>query len=69
MSCVICEAPTSKKPFCDKHMSAEKSLRDAFKSWKKAKNIDWDQYLDEIIENSNTGKWVREVAEYLKKQK
>ena len=67
MNCEICELPTSKEPFCDKHDSALKSLKKAFEEWKKAKNIEWKEYLDQIIENTNSGKWVIEMAEYLKK--
>jgi hypothetical protein len=69
MKCKICENPISSDPYCQNHKQAEKALKEGFKEWQKAKEIDWDRYIDEIISNDNTGNWVREVAEYLKKNK
>ena len=36
-----------------------------FEEWKKALNISWEDYLNEIIKNPYTGEWAKEVAEYL----
>jgi hypothetical protein len=37
-------------------------LKEAFERWKRADDIGWDDYLEEICENPETGEWVREIA-------
>jgi hypothetical protein len=33
--------------------------------WRKAQGISWKEYLSEIQQNSLTGEWAKEVANYL----
>lgn len=40
-------------------------LRDSFERWSRALSIDWDRFLREVSDNSETGEWAREVAENL----
>jgi hypothetical protein len=35
--------------------------------WKKALEISWKEYLNEIVRNPLTGEWAKEVAEHLMK--
>ncbi len=65
MSCSICDNKTGEIVFCEYHEVAYKNIKEAFKSWQKAMNIEWMEYLKRIIEHDFTGKWVREVAEFL----
>jgi hypothetical protein len=36
-----------------------------FNFWRKAQGISWKEYLSEIQQNSLTGEWAKEVANYL----
>ena len=63
MGCPICNGVGEK--FCENHNSAYTSVIDAFKKWQTALKINWRDYLKKIIENEYTGRWAREVAEYL----
>ncbi|MFQ6068030.1 MAG: hypothetical protein ACE5KD_00645 [Candidatus Bathyarchaeia archaeon] len=42
---------------------------DKFEMWKKALNISWKNYLNEIIKNPFAGIKVKEVAEHLLSEK
>ncbi|WEU40899.1 MAG: hypothetical protein OdinLCB4_003015 [Candidatus Odinarchaeum yellowstonii] len=63
MGCPICEDVGEE--LCENHKSAYTSIIEAFKKWQTALQIDWRDYLKKIIENEYTGRWAREVAEYL----
>ncbi|MEM2109789.1 MAG: hypothetical protein QW327_04810 [Candidatus Odinarchaeota archaeon] len=63
MSCPICDKGEGE--FCENHASAYISVVEAFKKWQTATPIRWEDYLKRIIDNEYTGKWAREVAEYL----
>jgi hypothetical protein len=54
-----------KSDFCLYHDTAYDNLRKAFESWKLSLKIDWPCFLREITENSATGDWVKEIANYL----
>lgn len=43
-------------------------LVESFKYWRKAKDISWKDYLREVIDNPNSGNWVKEVASYILKK-
>jgi hypothetical protein len=36
-----------------------------YEAWKKALDISWKEYLNEIVKNSLTGEWAKEVAQHL----
>ena len=54
--------------FCDRHMAAYRRLLEGYKEWRRAMNIGWSEYLKSIVEKSNAGLWVKEVAAYLVKE-
>lgn len=65
MRCTICGREAVQDSFCELHAKAYKSILRKYEAWKKALDISWKEYLREIIKNSFTGEWAREVAEYL----
>lgn len=66
MSCPICGVVSrGREDFCADHESAHKNLLAAFDDWKKALDITWENYLERISKNDNTGIWAKEVAEHL----
>jgi hypothetical protein len=61
--CTICDREKELgSDLCYRHEKAYKNLKKAYLEWKKAINIDWNEYLKEVIEISETGTWVKEVA-------
>jgi len=40
-----------------------------FETWKNAADVSLEQYLNELVKNSFTGIWAKEVAEHLLKDK
>lgn len=67
--CPICRRPMSSgEKFCEYHSMADINLKAAFEDWKTAMGIEWEDYLKHLIEEEGTGKWVREVAEFLMQQ-
>jgi len=46
-------------------MKAYESIVKKYDVWKKALETSWKEYLSEIVKNSLTGEWAKEVAEYL----
>jgi len=47
------------------HLKAYENLQRKYDSWKKASNIDWKTYLQQVSKNPLTGIWAKEVAETL----
>jgi len=66
LKCKICDKETESE-FCSFHQKAYENLIKNYEEWKKALEISWKDYLNEIIKNPYSGKWVKEVAEYLTK--
>ncbi len=63
MKCPICGLNKyEESDYCENHQSAYLNLKERYDDWKKSMNISWREYLKKIIENENTGEWVREVA-------
>ncbi|MBS7619840.1 hypothetical protein KEJ21_04245 [Candidatus Bathyarchaeota archaeon] len=61
--CSICDREKeSGSDLCYRHEKAYKNLKKVYIKWKKAVNIDWNEYLKEVIEIPETGTWVKEVA-------
>ncbi len=66
MNCIICGVNTNEgSNYCENHLSAYINLKEAYNEWKKAMDITWQEYLKKVIENENTGEWVRELAIHL----
>lgn len=64
MSCKLCERNTDGSDFCHFHLLASKNLKDKYTQWAEAYgNLAWRDYLEMILKLSETGRWVREVAE------
>ncbi len=68
MSCSVCDGNVSGLVFCERHETAYKNIKEAFNNWRRAMDIEWMDYLKRIVENEFTGRWVREVAEFLIKK-
>jgi hypothetical protein len=47
------------------HLEALENIIAKFDLWRKALKISWREYLREIEQNSLTGEWVKEVADFL----
>jgi len=48
--------------YCEYHSAARDNLKEAYKNWRKALNMEWDEFLLEISGLRETGSWVLEVA-------
>jgi len=55
--------------FCEFHEEAYRNVVQKFEDWKRAAGVSWKEYLNAVVENSYTGVWAKEVAEYLLKNK
>jgi hypothetical protein len=51
--------------YCELHNKAHENLQRAFQDWKRASNIEWKDYLQEVAKKPSTGIWAKEVAESL----
>ena len=68
MKCKVCSRqaqPQLQGSFCELHRKAYESLQKKFQDWKKASNIEWKDYLQEVAKDPLTGIWAKEVAESL----
>jgi hypothetical protein len=64
--CPICNRRRAEnETLCAYHQRAYINLREKYDQWKTALGISWDEYLREVIDNPNTGEWVREVAQHI----
>jgi len=64
--CDICLRPVlGQGNLCKYHAEAKHSLEDAFAAWKRAYKIEWDEYLERVMDEENLGDWAREVVIYL----
>ena len=66
MKCRICNREAVEK-YCELHEKAYRSIVQNYDDWKRAMDISWKEYLNEILKNSYTGSWAKEVAEKLMK--
>ena len=68
MKCKVCSRqapPQAQNSHCELHQKAYENLQKKFEDWKKASNIEWKNYLQEVARNPLTGIWAKEVAESL----
>jgi len=68
MKCGICNKEAVEK-YCELHEKAYKNIVQKYDDWKKAMDISWKEYLNEIAKNPYTGSWAKEVAEQLMENK
>ena len=65
MKCKICNRDSGKRDFCHFHLDAYTNIVKAYEDWRKGLRTPWEDYLRRIRDNSLTGEWAKEVAEYL----
>ena len=65
MNCKICSREAGENDYCELHMKAYGSIVKKYDVWKRALEISWKEYLSEVVKNSLTGEWAKEVAEHL----
>ena len=68
MKCKVCSREAQMQPeseYCERHQKAYENIQRKFEGWKKALNIEWEEYLNEIAKSPLTGIWAKEVAENL----
>ena len=54
--------------YCELHEKANKNIVEKYNAWKKALNISWKEYLNEIAKNPYTGSSAKELAAHLMKK-
>lgn len=66
MTCKICNQEAVDK-YCELHERAYRNIVKKYDVWRRALNLSWEEYLNEVVKNPYTGSWAREVAEHLMK--
>ena len=67
MKCKLCEKQAV-TDLCSHHQSARENLEAAYPRWAKAYGgIGWEEFLDNVKRNVQTGRWAKEVAELLER--
>jgi len=66
MKCKVC-GKEAIIVYCKSHEEAYENLVKGYEEWKRALNLSWKKYLNEVIKNEYSGSWVKEVAEQLLK--
>ncbi|TXT56729.1 MAG: hypothetical protein BAJATHORv1_20322 [Candidatus Thorarchaeota archaeon] len=66
MECIVCGKETEEeKKYCKYHGEAHSKLYETYERWREARPISWKEYLDEVYERDETGKWVREIIDHI----
>jgi hypothetical protein len=68
LKCKVCSRQAQLQTpsnYCELHLKAYENLQKKFQDWRKASNIDWKSYLQDVAKNLLTGIWAKEVAESL----
>jgi hypothetical protein len=65
MSCKICDRPIKENNYCNLHLKSYQNIYEKFKTWEKALDVTWMEYLVKISKNSLTGEWAKEVVKHL----
>ena len=67
VKCQLCER-TAVTELCVYHQEAMRRLKEAYPLWVSAYGtIGWNDYLDNVKRNIQTGRWAKETAEFLEK--
>jgi len=61
VKCKICDREAITK-HCELHEKAHESIIQKYNVWKRALEISWKEYLNEVMKNPYTGIWAKEVA-------
>jgi hypothetical protein len=65
LKCKICSKEALSNDYCMLHEKAYQILMGKFETWKRALDLSWKDYLNEIVKHPLTGTKAREVAEAL----
>jgi predicted metal-binding protein len=65
LKCKACDREAGERDFCLLHLKAYENIVEKYDFWRKVLKISWKEYLSEIKQNSLTGEWAKEVANYL----
>ena len=70
MKCRLCQREAKETSgFCGRHLVAEEMLRDNYEKWRSAYGaLSWEEYLDRVKQLKGTGRWVKEVIEFEKRE-
>ncbi len=67
--CMICGRYLGEdSSLCQYHSNAYQNLKASYHEWEKRAEVDWNEYLDSLIELETLGIWVREVIELLRSE-
>jgi hypothetical protein len=67
MKCHIC-GREAVSDLCRYHAEAKEKVRAAYPLWVKAYgSIEWNDFLDNVKRNPQTGQWAKEIAELLRR--
>lgn len=62
--CVICGRDLSEEGIlCEYHRMAKENLERGYTSWTQALDISYENYLEALLENDATGRWIKDIAE------
>lgn len=64
LKCRVCYRETLER-YCELHEKAYRNIVENFEDWRRAIEISWKEYLNEVAKNPYTGSWAKEVAEEL----
>jgi hypothetical protein len=65
--CPIC-GRDKQDEFCPYHQTASNNLKEMHEKWQIAAGLSWEDYLDKISDIEDTGRWIREVIEFITTQ-
>jgi hypothetical protein len=65
LNCRACDREVAERGFCLVHLKAYENIVEKYDVWRKALKVSWREYLSEIEQNSLTGEWAKEVANYI----
>ncbi|MHA2025616.1 MAG: hypothetical protein ACW98U_06905 [Candidatus Thorarchaeota archaeon] len=53
---------------CRYHLEALNNLRAAYDGWNTASGVSWNEYLEQLEQIDETGRWIIDVIEYVRQQ-
>jgi len=62
--CPICGRDRQEE-FCSYHQIAFNNLKEMHEKWEIASGLSWESYLKKISDIEDTGRWIREVIEFI----
>jgi len=66
--CSICGRGIEAKDLCRYHLEALGNLRGAYDGWNTASGLSWNEYLEQLEQLDETGRWIIDVIEYVRQQ-